>query len=223
MRPRCVLTDLAAIATVGLLLSATILAPSGKDGTLSRTGRRDAVRAVWAAGVWALLAAVQLFFLLALVLGVSLMDAFTPAVVSTYANEIDSTRALLVMSILALVVAVGAVTPATTGASGSWLAVAVAAAALPGLAGHSSSLGDHELAITANVTHMVSAVLWVGGTACADCARLQAGPSYGARRPTFSQRSPSRHSSFSSRPAIWRTPTPRLDGLDQFFSTGYGT
>ncbi|MCH9679391.1 MAG: copper resistance protein CopD, partial [Actinomycetia bacterium] len=46
-----VLTDLAAIATVGLLLSATILAPSGKDGTLSRAGRQDAVRAVWAAGV----------------------------------------------------------------------------------------------------------------------------------------------------------------------------
>ena len=65
-----VLTDLAAIATVGLLLSATILAPSGKDGTLSRTGRKDAVGAVWAAGVWALLAAVQLFFLLALVLAV---------------------------------------------------------------------------------------------------------------------------------------------------------
>ncbi|NDA59631.1 MAG: hypothetical protein EBY56_06830 [Actinobacteria bacterium] len=124
---------------------------------------------MWAAGVWALLAAVQLFFLLALVLGVPLMDAFTPAVVSTYANEIDSTRALLVMSILALVVAVGAVTSATTGASGSWLAVAVAAAALPGLAGHSSSLGDHELAITAGVTHIT-----------------------------------------------------RLDGLDQFFTTGYG-
>ena len=110
LQSRCDLTDLAAIATVGLLLSATILAPSGKDGTLSRTGRQDAVRAVWAAGVWALLAAVQLFFVLALVLGVPLMDALTPAVVSTYANEIDSTRALLVMSILALVVAVGAVT-----------------------------------------------------------------------------------------------------------------
>ncbi len=215
-----VLTDLAAIATVGLLLSATILAPSGKDGTLSRTGRQDAVRAVWAAGVWALLAAVQLFFLLALVLGVPLMDAFTPAVVSTYANEIDSTRALLVMSILALVVAVGAVTSATTGASGSWLAVAVAAAALPGLAGHSSSLGDHELAITANVTHMVSAVLWVGG--------LLALTLHGFKRDLPMARAIQRFSAIAITAVVLLAVSglansyTRLDGLNQFFTTGYG-
>ena len=215
-----VLTDLAAIATVGLLLSATILAPSGKDGTLSRTGRRDAVRAVWAAGIWALLAAVQLFFLLALVLGVPLMDAFTPAVVSTYANEIDSTRALLVMSILALVVAVGAVTSATTGASGSWLAVAVAAAALPGLAGHSSSLGDHELAITANVTHMVSAVLWVGG--------LLALTLHAFKRDLPMARAVQRFSAIAITAVVLLAASglanayTRLDGLGQFFTTGYG-
>ena len=215
-----VLTDLAAIATVGLLLSATILAPSGKDGTLSRTGRQDAVRAVWAAGVWALLAAVQLFFVLALVLGVPLMDAFTPAVVSTYANEIDSTRALLVMSILALVVAVGAVTSATTGASGSWLAVAVAAAALPGLAGHSSSLGDHELAITANVTHMVSAVLWVGG--------LLALTLHAFKRDLPMARAVQRFSAIAITAVVLLAASglansyTRLDGLGQFFSTGYG-
>ncbi len=215
-----VLTDLAAIATVGLLLSATILAPSGKDGTLSRAGRQDAVRAVWAAGVWALLAAVQLFFVLALVLGVPLMDALTPAVVSTYANEIDSTRALLVMSILALVVAVGAVTSATTGASGAWLAVAVAAAALPALAGHSSSLGDHELAITAGITHMVSAVLWVGG--------LLALTLHAFKRDLPMARAVQRFSAIAITAVVLLAASglansyTRLDGLDQFFTTGYG-
>ena len=154
-----VLTDIAAIATVGLLLSATALAPSGKNGLLSQAGRRDAIRAARVAIVWAVLAAAQLFFQLALILGVPLGDALSPEVVSTYANELDITRALLFMALLALIVMIGAITASTTGATGSWLVVAVVAAALPGLAGHSSALGDHELATTAGVTHMVSAVL----------------------------------------------------------------
>jgi len=72
-----VLTDIAAIATVGLLLSATALAPSGKDGVLSQLGRRDSIRAAWAAGVWAIIATAQLFLSLALVLGVPITEALS--------------------------------------------------------------------------------------------------------------------------------------------------
>ena len=215
-----VLTDIAAITTVGLLLSATALAPSGKDGVLSRTGRRDSLRASWAAGVWAVLAATQLFFLLALVLGVPLSDAVSPEVVSTYANELDTTRALLTMSILAIVVAIGAITSATTGATGAWLVVAIVAAALPGLAGHSSSLGDHELATTAGVTHMVSAVLWIGG--------LLALTLHALRRDVPLKRAVQRFSVIALTAIILLAASglanayTRVDGLEQLLTTGYG-
>lgn len=215
-----VLTDIAAIATVGLLLSATALAPSGKDGVLSRVGRRDAVRAAWVGIIWALLALAQLFLTLALILGVPLSDALNPDVVSTYANDIDSTRALLIMAIVAVVVTVGAAFSATTGSTGAWLVVAVAAAALPALAGHSSSLGDHELAITAGVTHLVSAVLWVGG--------LLALTLHALRRDVPLQRPVQRFSTIALTAIILLAVSglanayTRVDGLDQLFNTGYG-
>jgi putative copper resistance protein D len=158
-----VLTDVAAVVTVGLLLSAVMLAPSGKDGILSRPGRRDVVRASWAAGAWAILALVQMFFLLANVLALGITDALSPDVVSTYANELPTTRALLVMFILALVIAIAVLTASSTGAIAAWLVVALVAAMLPALAGHSSSLGDHELATTAGAAHAIAAVLWIGG------------------------------------------------------------
>lgn len=215
-----VLTDIAAIVTVGLLLSATALAPSGKDGVLSKVGRSDALRSTWAAGIWAVLAATQLFFLLALVLGIPLSEALSPEVVSTYANELDSTRALLVMAILAVVVAVGALTAATTGATGAWLVVAIVAAALPGLAGHSSALGDHELATTAGVTHMVSAVLWIGG--------LLALTLHAIRRDVPLKRPVERFSVIALTAIILLAASglanayTRVDGVDQFLTTGYG-
>ena len=215
-----VLTDIAAIATVGLLLSATALAPSGKDGVLSQAGRRDAVRAARVAIIWDVLAGTQLFFQLALILGVPLSEALSPDVVSTYANELDITRALLFMALLAVVVTVGAITASTTGATGSWLVVAVVAAALPGLAGHSSALGDHELATTAGVTHMVSAVLWVGG--------LLALTMHALRRDVSLKRPLQRFSAIALTAIILLAVSglanayTRVDGIEQLLNTGYG-
>ena len=215
-----VLTDIAAIATVGLLLSATALAPSGKDGVLSPVGRRDAIRAARVGIIWAVLAVAQLFFQLALILGVPLSDALSPEVVSTYANELDITRALLFMALLAVVVTIGAITSATTGATGAWLVVAVVASALPGLAGHSSALGDHELATTAGVTHMVSAVLWVGG--------LLALTLHALRRDVPLKRPLQRFSTIALTAIILLAVSglanayTRVDGIGQLLTTGYG-
>jgi putative copper resistance protein D len=157
------LSDLAAVATVGWLLAATFLDPSGKDGIVSRPGRRDLTRAAIAAAAWAMLALAQLFFDLANVLGLTLIEAASPDIVSTYANEIPSTRALMFMAVLATVVCIGAILTSSTGAAAAWLLIAVAASALPALAGHNAGLGDHALAMTAGVAHLVAAVVWMGG------------------------------------------------------------
>jgi putative copper resistance protein D len=214
------LTDLAGIATIGWLLAATILDPSGKDGILSRVGKRDMVVGAVAAIVWAMLALVQLFFQLANVLGLSFMEAVDPRVVSTYATEVPGTRALLFMAILAMVVAIGCVTSATTGAALAWLVVAMVAVVLPALAGHSSGLGDHGLAMTAGVAHIGAAVLWIGG--------LTALAVHAARRDMPMDRAVQRFSPLALTAIVLVAASglanayTRLDVASQLFTTGYG-
>jgi putative copper resistance protein D len=215
-----VLTDLAAVATVGWLLAATFLDPSGKDGVVSPTGRTDVRRAAVAAAVWAVLATLQLFLELANVLGLTLAESLSPDVVSTYANEIPTTRALLVMAVLALVVCIGAIVTVTTGAAASWLLVALVAAALPALAGHSSGLGDHALATTAGVAHVVAALAWTGG--------LVALGVHAARRDLPLTRPLERFSTIALVSIVLLAASgaanayTRLDSADQLFTTGYG-
>jgi cytochrome c oxidase assembly factor CtaG len=214
------LTDLAAIVTVGWLLAAAFLDPSGKDGIVSPVGRRDLRRAAIAAAAWAVLAIVQLFLELANVLGLTLAEAMTPSIASTYANEIPTTRALLFMAILAVVVLVGAVLTSTTGSAAAWLLVAVSAAALPALAGHAAGLGDHALASTAGVAHVVAALVWVGG--------LMALAVHAARRDTPLERPVRRFSTIALVAILLLAASgaanayTRLDNAGQLFTTGYG-
>ena len=130
------LTDLAGALTVGWLVCAAFLDPGTE--TVSVTGRRDLLRAVVSAGVWSLLALVQLFLTLAVVLGVPLGRALSPTVAATYAMDIPATRALAVIVIVAAVVAVGSLLTASTGVTALWTVLAAGAVALPALAGHGS-------------------------------------------------------------------------------------
>ena len=78
-----VLTDIAAVTTIGFLIAAAFLDPSGKDGVLSPAGRKDVVRASKSAVVWMFLALAQTIFLLANVLSLSLTQTLNPTVIST--------------------------------------------------------------------------------------------------------------------------------------------
>ena len=158
-----VLTLLAGSLTVGWLIGAAFLDPHGKGGTVSPTGRRDLTRAVITSGIWAVLALLQMFFLLAEILGVGLDRAMSPDVAATYAWEIPQTRALAVMALLAAIVSVGALFTATLGVSAVWTVLAIGAVSLPALAGHGSGLGDHALAFSSAITHSAAATVWIGG------------------------------------------------------------
>ena len=214
------LTDLGAVLTIGWLLAATVLDPSGKDGVVSPLGRRDLRRAGFAAVAWGALALLQLFFELANALGLPLAEVADPSIVSTYATELASTRALLVMAILAVVVAGGVLFTATTGAAAAWLVVATVAASLPALAGHASGLGDHALAMTAGVAHVVAAVIWVGG--------LVALAVHAARRESSFARATQRFSTIALVAIVLLAASgaanayTRLDNPGQLFTTGYG-
>ncbi len=214
------LTTMAAIVTIGWLLAATFLDPSGRDGVVSPAGRRDLKWAALAALVWAGLAIVQMMFELANILGIPLSDAIAPDVVSTYANAVPTTRALFVMALLALVVAVGSLATSTTGASAAWLLISVIAAALPALAGHSAGLGDHAMAMTSGVTHVVAAVLWMGG--------LAALAVHAMRRDMPMDRAVERFSTIALICIVLLAVSgvanayTRLDTPSQLLSTGYG-
>jgi putative copper resistance protein D len=158
-----ILTDIAGILTVGFLISAAFLDPSGKDGVLSAAGRQDVIRASWSAAIWAIIALIQAVFLLAYVLGVSLSEAITPSVVSTYATDVPATRALILVFFIAAVIALGGFITSTTDISAAGVVLALIAVSLPSLAGHGAGLGDHALALTAGIAHVVAAAIWVGG------------------------------------------------------------
>ena len=157
------LTLLAGALTVGWLVGAAFLDPQGKDGVVSPTGRRDLTRAVITSGIWAVLALLQMFFLLAEILGVGLDRAMSPDIAATYAWEVPQTRALAVMAMLAAIISLGALFTSTLGVSAVWSVLAVVAVSLPALAGHGSGLGDHALALSSAIAHAAAATVWIGG------------------------------------------------------------
>lgn len=157
------LTLLAGALTVGWLIGAAFLDPHGKTGVVSATGRRDLTRATVTAGIWAVLALLQMFFLLAEILGVGLDRAMSPEIAATYAWEVPQTRALAVMALLAAIISMGALFTSTLGMSAVWTVLAVVTVSLPALAGHGSGLGDHALALSSAIAHAAAATVWIGG------------------------------------------------------------
>lgn len=214
------LTLMAGIVTIGFVGAAAVLDPSGRDGLVSRIGRADVRRAAISAFVWAALALVQLVFTLADVLAIPFVSALDPAIISTYANELPVTRALLVMAILAVVVGSALIATSTTGAAISWTVVALVAISLPSLAGHAAGIGDHALALTAGAAHAIGATIWIGGL-------LALGVH--ATRPDFPlQRSAQRFSSIALVAFVlvlfsgFANGYTRLETPGQLVTTGYG-
>ena len=214
------ITDLAAIATIGWLLAASVLDPAGKGGVVSVVGRRDLMRAGIAACVWAVFALVQMLFALANILGLTLLEALNPQVISTYATEIPATRALMAVTLLAIVIGLGCFVSSSTGSAISWLVVAMVAASLPSLGGHGAGLGDHALALTSGIAHVLAAFLWIGG--------LFALAVHATQNDFPLQKSVQRFSSIALIAFIFVAASglanayTRLDSIGQLLTTGYG-
>ena len=214
------LTDIAAVVTIGFLLAAVVLDPSGKDGTVSRAGRSDLIRAAVAALVWALLALAQSVFVVGNVLGLQFSEAISPDVLTTYAFDLPTTRALFGMAILALVVSAACAATYTVGSGAAWLILALLAAVLPALGGHAAGLGDHALATTAGAAHIAAATLWIGG--------LLALALHAVRGDIPLTRSIQRFGIIAGSSLVLLAVSgvanayTRLETLDQIVSTGYG-
>lgn len=153
----------AGVVTVGLLGYAAVLGPQGRNGVLSPIGRQDVVRAGWVALIWSFSSLMTALWSLAWALGQSISETLTPDMISTFAWSVGSVRAFILVSLIALGIAIACLFTTGITATASWMVLSLIAVALPALTGHASSLGSHGVAMTSDVVHALSMTVWVGG------------------------------------------------------------
>jgi len=167
------LVDASAVVTVGFLLAATFLVPGRVDSVpgrpdsrpllLSPAGETWVRAASWPAAVWAFGAAASLCFTMSDVLGVPVGQAVNLQGLTEVGFAVDGGRVLIAVTVLAGAVAVTCRYVRTVTAAAGVTLLAVLTVLPPAFAGHSASSGNHQLAVSALVIHVVAAVLWTGG------------------------------------------------------------
>jgi putative copper resistance protein D len=159
-----VLSDCAAVVTVGSLLLAAFLVPPQPSGQLD-TGGRAALRTARIAALgWALAAALMVPLSAADTVGRPVTEVLDPRLLASLLFQFSGLGAWAITAGVALAVA------GLSGNARSWGAVVwLGAASLLGLTpvalltGHSSAGGAHDLATSSLLYHLVAAALWVGG------------------------------------------------------------
>lgn len=147
---------LCAVATVGTLLAAAVLAPAGSP---------EKTACVRAAGRWALGWAVTI--LLSYLLTVSDVTALpaTNLILSPdlleFGMSIPQARVLLL--VLAAAVVAGLATRLRRLPQGIPLVIAAFGLLPPTYVGHAASASDHDIALSALMAHLLGVSLWVGG------------------------------------------------------------
>lgn len=154
--------DLCAAAAVGLLLAAAALLPSSRD-LLATAPARAARLATWFAWSVAVFALIVLVLSYAETFATTVGDALDVTQLLSYVGQSEQGAAWLVTASLAAFAGVAA--REAERPLGAWtaLALAVAATLPPAVTGHAASAGDHDLATSSLVVHVVCVALWVGG------------------------------------------------------------
>ena len=155
------MTNLAAVGSVGTLLTGAAFGPAG-PGPLS-AGCAQAVRAarLWALG-WAAAAALSVILTVSDIAGLPVLH-LAPSDLGQAVRAFAPVRALLVVVVLALVVALIAGIPRGTTAARLALATAVVGLTPTLYTGHSAQAAHHTLATGSLVVHVVAATAWIGG------------------------------------------------------------
>jgi cytochrome c oxidase assembly factor CtaG/putative copper export protein len=158
-----VLSECAAVVTVGSLLMAAFLVPPQASGYLD-TGGYAAVRtARIAALIWALTAALMVPLLAADVLGRPVTEALDPRLLASMSVALAPVGAWVLTAGIALALT-GFCWTALTWSAAVWLFALSIAGLIPvALTGHSSAEGAHDVATNSLLYHLIAAALWVGG------------------------------------------------------------
>ena len=178
-----VIHDLAAAATVGLLVLAAFLSPE-----TTRTNRRVAATrlASVTAAVWALAGLVGVLLTFAQLAGIPVFAAGYLDQLVGFAWELEVTRVGLISLGLAAVVAAGAAVASSRPAM-AWLAALSVFAVLPlALAGHAAGAANHDTAVNTLAVHLVGVTLWLGGLLALAVMRPQLGSDLGVTVQRYS-------------------------------------
>ncbi|GAB2947832.1 cytochrome c oxidase assembly protein [Micromonospora polyrhachis] len=155
-------TQVCAVATVGLLLAAVLLSPR-EAGGLSAIGYRRLRAAGWTALAWCLSALLTLGYTLSDLIGQPISEAVTLRALTNFALSVNLGQALALSAVFAAAVFVTCrVSLRPTGATVA-LGLAVLAVVPPIFTGHTTGAGNHQLAVSSLLLHVVPVTLWAGG------------------------------------------------------------
>ena len=168
----------AAVLTVGWLLVAAVFARPP-----SPVGRRCLRAASLTALLWALCTLALIVFTALDLFGVGL-GGLTGGMMRTLLVELPQGRALLIVLVAAVVLAVAASAPRAANGAGYLLAGALAALLPPLFTGHAANASYHALAVHSLAAHVVAAALWIGGLV----ALVTAGPALRDELPAIAGR-----------------------------------
>jgi putative copper export protein len=154
--------ELSAIGTVGLLLAAVLLSPRhGRQ--LSADAYRRIRAARWTALLWAAATVAQICLTVSDLMGMPVAEIVTPTTVGNFVTSLTLGRALLLTTVLAATTAVICLRTLTYAGSVLALVTAVLAVVPPVFTGHAAAGGNHQVAISGLLIHVVGVVLWAGG------------------------------------------------------------
>ncbi|MFI7641166.1 cytochrome c oxidase assembly protein [Nonomuraea sp. NPDC049400] len=147
---------LCAVATVGTLLAAAVLAPLSspqKAACLRAAGR-------WALG-WAAAGLLSYLLTVSEVTALPVPNLLAAPELLAFSLSIPQARVLLLVAAMVAVAGVAARLPRLP----AWIPLAIAAFSTlpPTYVGHAASAANHDIAVSALMTHLLAVSLWVGG------------------------------------------------------------
>ncbi|HWS35751.1 MAG TPA: cytochrome c oxidase assembly protein [Actinoplanes sp.] len=155
------MSDLLAVLLAGVLVTAAFLLP-GDGPSVSAHGWLLLRRATWLAAAWLLVVVARILFSVSDVLGVPVPElGWQP--IAGFALSISQGQALMWQGGLILLVVLLSRAGLSRGLAAVAAITALAAIVPPAFTGHASGAGDHQLAVSSLVLHILAATLWIGG------------------------------------------------------------
>jgi putative copper resistance protein D len=158
-----VMAEIAAVLCIGSFLFAAFLLPVPQSGELSDSGRAALRMASWSAVLWGVAALLSVPFTLADVYARPLDYILQFDRLVELAFAVEPTRAWMLTASIAFLLAIAARLTVRWRTAAVLLGVSVLCLTPVAASGHSSSGGNHDLATSSLLIHLVAAALWVGG------------------------------------------------------------
>ncbi|WNV83195.1 cytochrome c oxidase assembly protein [Umezawaea sp. Da 62-37] len=158
-----VLTESAAVVTIGSLLLAAFLVRPQASGLLAADGYAALRTAGWTSLLWTLGAVLAVPFTAADAFGQPVLDLFNPAELLQVVGLIEQARAWVITAVIVALIALGTTLVLSWGWTAVLFFLALFALVPVAVTGHSSGGGSHDMATNSLLFHLVAAAVWVGG------------------------------------------------------------